>query len=270
MRGGDLLFSIYWLYNRTGEPWLLELAHKVHQQTADWTSDVIDWHNVNMSQAFDQPTTYWLQSRDPRHLRLRTATMTKSARCTGSSPEACLAAMRIAAPDTPTRAGHRDMRNGGNDAVDRDPDGITGDLLWADRCEDVAFNSLPAALMADMKALRYLTAPNMVLSDRQSKSPGLQNGGPMLHMNPHIAPLLPTQLGPRLAVLRRAPVVRHARQRAGGRAVSAIRVTAQVARRRGGDHRREDPLPVRRRHPVDGQGGPCRGVPPVPASAQLV
>src|SRR5436309_5592643 len=62
---------------------------------------------------------------------------------------------------------------------------ITGDPLCADRCEDVAFNSLPAALTADLKALRYLTAPNMVLSDRTSKSPGLQNGGPMLHMNPH-------------------------------------------------------------------------------------
>jgi hypothetical protein len=63
--------------------------------------------------------------------------------------------------------------------------GITGDLLWADRCEDVAFNSLPAALRADMKALRYLTAPNQVVSDRANKSPGIQNGGPMFEMNPH-------------------------------------------------------------------------------------
>jgi hypothetical protein len=49
----------------------------------------------------------------------------------------------------------------------------------------VAFNSLPAALTADMKALRYLTAPNLILSDQKNKSPGFQNGGPMLHMNPH-------------------------------------------------------------------------------------
>jgi hypothetical protein len=62
---------------------------------------------------------------------------------------------------------------------------ISGDLTWADRCEDVAFNSLPAALTADLKALRYLTAPNQVQSDQQSKSPGIQNGGPMYHMNPH-------------------------------------------------------------------------------------
>jgi hypothetical protein len=36
-----------------------------------------------------------------------------------------------------------------------------------------------------MKSLRYLTAPNMPLSDKQPKNPGLQNGGPMLLMSPH-------------------------------------------------------------------------------------
>jgi hypothetical protein len=34
-RGGDNLDSIYWLYNRTGEPWLLELAQRTHERTAD-------------------------------------------------------------------------------------------------------------------------------------------------------------------------------------------------------------------------------------------
>ena len=69
MRGGDLLMSVYWLYNRTGQPWLLELASKVHQGTADWTSDVINWHNVNMSQGFGQPTTYYMLSAAPEHLQ---------------------------------------------------------------------------------------------------------------------------------------------------------------------------------------------------------
>ena len=62
---------------------------------------------------------------------------------------------------------------------------ITGDPIWAERCEDVAFNSLPAAFTADMKCLRYLTAPNMPQSDHTNKAPGIQNGGDMLGMNPH-------------------------------------------------------------------------------------
>jgi hypothetical protein len=60
-----------------------------------------------------------------------------------------------------------------------------GDPVWADRAEDAAYNTLPATMTADLRALRYLTAPNMVLSDRGNKSPGIQNGGPMFHMNPH-------------------------------------------------------------------------------------
>ena len=42
---------------------------------------------------------------------------------------------------------------------------ISGDPVWSDRCEDVAFNSLPAAQMPDLKALHYLTAANMVQTE---------------------------------------------------------------------------------------------------------
>ena len=36
-RGGDNLMLVYWLYNQTGEPFLLELADLLHQQTFPWT-----------------------------------------------------------------------------------------------------------------------------------------------------------------------------------------------------------------------------------------
>ena len=53
--------------------------------------------------------------------------------------------------------------------------GITGDPMWADNCEDVAFNTYPAAVMPDFKSLRYLTAPNMVISSSKNHAPGIQN-----------------------------------------------------------------------------------------------
>jgi hypothetical protein len=62
---------------------------------------------------------------------------------------------------------------------------VEGDVRWADRCEEVAFNSYPAALTADMKSLRYLTAPNMPVSDRAGKQPDICNAGPMYTFNPH-------------------------------------------------------------------------------------
>ena len=61
---------------------------------------------------------------------------------------------------------------------------LTGDTQWADNCEDVAFNSYPAAVMPDFRALRYLTGPNMVVSDTRNHAPGIQNEGPFLAMNP--------------------------------------------------------------------------------------
>ncbi len=48
---------------------------------------------------------------------------------------------------------------------------MTGDPLWAEHCEDVAFNSYPAAVMPDFKALRYITCPNQVVSDSQNHRP---------------------------------------------------------------------------------------------------
>ncbi|MGA2033716.1 MAG: beta-L-arabinofuranosidase domain-containing protein, partial [Thermoguttaceae bacterium] len=61
MRFGDNLETVYWLYNRTGEPWLLDLARKIHNNMADWTTGLHDWHNVNVSQCFREPAEYWLQ-----------------------------------------------------------------------------------------------------------------------------------------------------------------------------------------------------------------
>ena len=61
---------------------------------------------------------------------------------------------------------------------------ISGDPYWADHLEDVAFNSYPASLMPDYRALRYLTCPNMAISDSRNHHPGLDNSGPFLAMNP--------------------------------------------------------------------------------------
>jgi len=63
-RGGDNLYSVYWLYNRTGDASLLELATKIHQSTANWRQQraLPNWHNVNIAQSFREPATYYLQS----------------------------------------------------------------------------------------------------------------------------------------------------------------------------------------------------------------
>ena len=54
---------------------------------------------------------------------------------------------------------------------------ITGNPAWAERCEDLAANSLPAALRTNMLTLHYLTAANQPELDNEPKWPDINNGG---------------------------------------------------------------------------------------------
>jgi hypothetical protein len=186
-RGGDNLYSIYWLYNRTGEDWLLQLAEKIHRNTANWMQQdsLPNWHNVNIAQCFREPATYYMQTRDSNHLRATYQDFMLVRKLYGQVPGGMFGA------DENARKGYADPRQAIETcgmveqmASDEILAAITGDPFWADHCEDVAFNTYPAAVMPDFKALRYLTAPNMVVSDSKNHAPGIDNSGPFLMMNP--------------------------------------------------------------------------------------
>lgn len=186
-RGGDNLYSIYWLYNRTGEKWLLDLAKKIHHSTADWTQadSLPNWHNVNIAQCFREPATYYMQAGDSALLRATYNDFYLIRNLYGQVPGGMFGA------DENARKGYDDPRQGVETcgmveqmSSDEILTAISGDPLWADNCEDVAFNTYPAAVMPDFRGLRYLTAPNMVVSDSKNHAPGIQNEGPFLMMNP--------------------------------------------------------------------------------------
>ncbi len=186
-RAGDNLASIYWLYNRTGDKELLQVAEKVHRNTANWTEGVANWHGVNITQCFREPGIYFQQSGKLAHIDAVERNYQTVMGIYGQVPGGMFGA------DENCRKGYTGPRQAAETCSMVEYMlsfemllGITGDLKWADRCEEVAFNSLPASMTADLKALHYLTAPNMILCDRHSKAPGLQNGGPMLLFNPHI------------------------------------------------------------------------------------
>ena len=185
-RAANNLFSVYWLYNRTGEPWLLDLAAKIYKHTANWTDGIASWHNVNMAQDFGGPATYYMQSKDPKHLEAAERNYQEMRHLFGQVPGGMFGG------DENCRPGYTGPRQAIETCgiiemmlSDETLLKITGNPIWIDRCEDVAFNSLPAALTADFKALRYLTAPNQPLSDAANKSPGVQNSGAMFLMDPH-------------------------------------------------------------------------------------
>ena len=187
-RGGDNEWSVIWLYNRTGDAALLPLVEKLHRNTANWmmTDDLPNWHGVNIAQGFREPATYYVLTGDAAALRCAYANHSWVRKCYGQVPGGMYGA------DENARTGYADPRQGAETcavveqmASDEILMGITGDPAWADHCEDVAFNTLPAALTPDMRALRYITSPNMAVSDGKNHGPSIDNAlRGMLSMSP--------------------------------------------------------------------------------------
>jgi hypothetical protein len=168
-RGGDNLEIVLWLHNRTGEAWLMDLAHLLVEQTNEWHryyaegkgDNAYPEHIVNLMQGLKTPPLAYLVTGNPVH-RLGFA--------------------RFMDPDgwIWTTCGRIDgMVNGSEPLTDRSSTGgtelcaiverilsstvalkILGDAAIGDGLERVAYNALPAALSPDIKGLRYYILPN--------------------------------------------------------------------------------------------------------------
>ena len=187
-RGGDNEWSVVWLYNHTGDKAVLPLIAKLHRCGVDWTKkdDLPDWHGVNVAQGFREPATYYVYTGEEAMLQCAYSNHQEMRKRYGQVPGGMYGA------DENARQGCGDPRQGAETcavveqmASDEIMMGITGDGSWADHLEEVSFNTLPAALMPDMRALRYITSPNMAVSDGKNHAPSIDNSlRGMLSMSP--------------------------------------------------------------------------------------
>ena len=185
-RAGDNLQSVYWLYNRTGDKWLMDLAEKIHRNMARWDEGVASWHVVNIAQCFREPATYWLQKKDKSLLQATRDNYQTVMETCGQVPGGLYGA------DERFRDGYHGPRQATEtcamveimhsfEMLTR----YTGNPTWADRCEEVAFNSYPAALTPEARGLHYLTAPNQVLLDKKNHHPAIHRHGMKFAYSPH-------------------------------------------------------------------------------------
>jgi hypothetical protein len=185
IRAGDNIESAFWLYNRTGELSLLELAKRIHENMQRWHAGEINWHNVNFAQGFRAGTVFWMQSKDPKHRDSAGHNYQNTIGTYGQFAGGTFVA------DEDARPGYIDPRGGFEtcgivefmhsfEMLTK----ITGNPVWADRCEEIAFNSFPASMTPDEKGLHYLTCANQVQLDRRNKAPGVQNNGTMFSYSP--------------------------------------------------------------------------------------
>ncbi|MFK5973856.1 MAG: glycoside hydrolase family 127 protein [Flavobacteriaceae bacterium] len=170
-RGGDNLQIVFWLYNITKEPYLLELGKLIHEQTYDWTgtfsgnmlmqaNPFAPLHTVNVAQGLKEPVIYYQQSQDSLHLK---------------APLKGLESLK---------AGHgfaNGMYGGDETLHGNDPTQgselcsvveimysfesmlpITGDTHYADYLEKIAFNVLPTQHDDSFMKKQYFQQPNQI------------------------------------------------------------------------------------------------------------
>ncbi|MER5946430.1 RICIN domain-containing protein [Streptomyces sp. NPDC001904] len=180
VRWGDGIDTARWLYERTGDAFLNSLVDKMHRYGADWTGDLPTPHNVNIAQGFREPAQYaqWATGDTDALVRATYRTYEQVLHDYGQFPGGGIAG------DENVRPGFGDPRQGfetcgivefmaSHELLTR----ITGDPVWADRCEDLAFNMLPASLDPQGKAIHYVTSANSVDLDNSRKTDGqFQNG----------------------------------------------------------------------------------------------
>ncbi len=181
-RCAEMLLVIYWLYNRTGEQFLLQLAQKIFDQGLDWTpllgesflyEDMDDYqpvpgsdiypktHVVNVAMATKSPGVWWQQSQQKRH---QTASLeglrrlmahngvvqgifTGDEHVHGTNPahgtELCAVVELMFSLEHLLR--------------------IFGEAWLGDQLERVAYNALPAQIMPDWLGHQYDQQANQVL-----------------------------------------------------------------------------------------------------------
>jgi DUF1680 family protein len=182
-RAGDNLQAVYWLYNITGDAFLLELAGLLHRQGHDFTkmflesddlSRIETIHCVNLAQGLKEPVVYWQQRPEKKYID----------------------AVKKGLADLRKYNGQAQGMYGGDEALHgSDPTqgselcsavelmwsletmlAITGDTAFADHLERVAFNALPAQISDDFLYKQYFQQANQVMVTRHPRNFNVPNG----------------------------------------------------------------------------------------------
>ena len=167
-RGGDNLQVVLWLYNITGDRFLLELAELINSQTVDWAYRVNSpeflrpWstHCVNIAQGIKQPVVYG-QLHDLDKAVSDVKRGLKVLRQTYGLAHGLWGSDEWLHNANPTQGSElctiAEMMFSLESMIE-----ITGDVEFADYLEKIAFNPLPAQITDDFGARQYFQQANQV------------------------------------------------------------------------------------------------------------
>ena len=173
-RGGDNLMMVYWLYNITGDAFLLDLGELIHRQTFNWTDIFLNQdhlsrqhslHCVNLGQGFKEPVVYYQQNKDPKQIEAVESAVRQIHNTIGL-PTGLWGGDELLRFGKPTAGSELctavEMMYSLEEILE-----ITGDVQWADYLERVAYNALPTQITDDYSARQYFQQFNQVEVSRE-------------------------------------------------------------------------------------------------------
>nr|WP_321523065.1 beta-L-arabinofuranosidase domain-containing protein [uncultured Macellibacteroides sp.] len=168
-RGGDNLMIVYWLYNITGDKFLLDLGELIHKQTFNWTdvflhqdhlSRQLSMHCVNLAQGFKEPVIYYQQNKNTEQIAAVKKAV-RDMRHTIGLPTGLWGGDELLRFGNPTLGSELctavEMMFSLEEMLE-----ITGDIQWADYLERIAYNVLPTQVTDDYSSRQYFQQVNQV------------------------------------------------------------------------------------------------------------
>jgi hypothetical protein len=183
-RGGDNLMMVYWLYNITGDSFLLELGDLIYRQTFPYTDEFLKGemlsrmgsiHCVNLAHGIKTPVIYYQHRQDPGHLEATARAFADIRRYNGM-------AHGLYGGDEALHGGNPTQGSELCSAVEmmfslESILAITGEPTYADHLEKIAFNALPAQTMDDYSGRQYFQQANQVMLTRHIRNFDINHGG---------------------------------------------------------------------------------------------
>ena len=183
-RGGDNLMIVYWLYNITGDHFLLELSELLHQQTFDYTNAFLNTdmlstmgsiHCVNLAQGIKEPLIYYQQHPDQKYIDATNKGFEDIRKYNGMA-HGLYGGDEALHGNNPTQGSELcsalEMMFSLENMM-----AITGNVDYADRLEKIAFNALPAQITDDFLNRQYFQQANQVMITRHSRNFDQDHGG---------------------------------------------------------------------------------------------
>lgn len=183
-RAGDNLMVVYWLYNRTGDQFLLDLADLIHKQTFDFTGSFLTTnllakpgsiHCVNLAQGLKEPLIYYQQHPDQLYVDATNRGLADLRRFNGMA-HGLYGGDETLHGNAPTQGSEFcsavEMMFSLESML-----AITGDVGYADQLEKIAFNALPTQASDDFLSRQYFQQANQVMLTRHVRNFGDNHGG---------------------------------------------------------------------------------------------